>query len=672
MNKLSMQIAIAVCCGTALTYAAAKDSVITLKDITVKGEAVTEEKQPVTINSITSEDIEKLHLHRTEDILESVSGVEIGNYNQGGVANTIAMRGFTSGAHGGDAAVFVDGITLNESEGHADGYADMNVIIPLELAQADVYKGPSSALYGNFARGGTVAFNTRKGGEYNKLRLEFGSNQTLNTQGAFGFKLSEKAHNNTALQFAHTEGYQDNTKWIRGNASTKFTFKPTEKLSLGISARAHGSEWEASGYIPEVQFKNKDAAMKQAPFAENDGGNKMFYSERFDIGVDFTDHLKLLGWVYGTQQEFTRYAKFGYDADAQQTERLYDRQGIGTGFSLNYSGLLGNLPFDAVGGVEYYNESTDLHRWNTFNRVREDKFVDRSYNIGTLSEFAQVNMELTQYFRPLLGMRLDQFFGENENKLTKVTSDINDYFGFSPKAGFSSLIIEPLDFRFSYSRSFKLPNSESKYQKEQAVDPTLIRQLETGLNLKVKDIATADLAAYILETDNEIQQNPDDAAKEVYINIGKTRRMGIEFDTKVTPLEGLEISGHVGGFKSEIIKNVDKTMEGKMIPNAPELIAGAGVRYTSPIGLGLGLKYRKVGEFMLDDMNEYSYDGYDLLSGDIFYTINGSNDNKYHLFLSVENIADEHYSQAIWEGYGTLNYAVGSPRTVSGGVQIDW
>ncbi len=678
MKRYPMIAVLSYCALTSAAFAAEEHR---LKDITVKGEAVSEEQQPVTINSIDSEKIEKLYIQRPEEILKEVPGVEVGNYNQGGVANTINMRGFTSGAHGGDVALFIDGVTLNESEGHADGYADMNVLIPLEIDHADVYKGPSSALYGNFARGGIISFSTKKGGEYNQLRMEYGSDNTFNTQGAFGIKLSENIHNNTAVQYFHTDGYHENSNWLRGNFSTRFSFKPSDNIEMAASARAHGSEWEGPGYIPEEQFKNGDASA-QGPFAEDDGGAKRFYTERFDIGVSFTEQLKLLGWLYGTQQDFTRYAKFNYSLGGQ-TERNYDRSGIGTGASINYSSSVGAFPINAVAGVEYYNENSDMVRYHTTNRVRDSLKEKRSYSIGTLSEFAQVDMEFTQYFRPLLGFRVDHFFGENDDKMKNVTSDINDYLGLSPKAGFSSRIIDPLDFRFSYSRGYKLPNAQSKYDPDWALDPVVIRQLETGFNFKHSTWISADLAGYILDTENEMQKDPDD---DKYKNMGKTRRLGLEFGTELTPFKGFELTGHVGGFTSEILESEDIVVKdndgneterynltGKQITGAPKYVGAVGARYEMPFGLGIGLNYRQVGSYAVDKKNTTYYEGYNLLDSDIFYTINGENGNKYRLYFSVKNIADNHYAQSVWGSMQAgLNYAVGSPRTFTGGMQIDW
>ena len=275
--------------------------------------------------SSPAETFEKRVMTRTEDALSEVPGVEIGNYSMGGVANVIKMRGFSNGAHGGDVAIQVDGIPLNEGESHADGYADINVLIPLEIEELEVYKGPSSVLFGNFARAGALAFRTRQRGEYAKTKLTYGSFDSWDVQGAFGLKLGEGLHNNTAIQGAGTNGFQDNSAWTRINGSTRFTWDVSDDLDLALGLRAHESDWDAPGYIPKSQFDAESTA--QAVNAEDDGGEKRFYSERLDLGWSISDQLRLLYWVYGTQQDFTRFAKFGYEPGGQTSAITTARSG---------------------------------------------------------------------------------------------------------------------------------------------------------------------------------------------------------------------------------------------------------------------------------------------------------------------------------------------------------
>ncbi|MDL1963694.1 MAG: TonB-dependent receptor, partial [Deltaproteobacteria bacterium] len=544
--------------------------------------------------------------------------------------------------------------------------------IPLEIERLEVYKGPSSALIGNFARGGSLSFHTKKKGTYNQIKTEYGSYDTVDVQGAFGTTFGSCLHNNTAVQFYSTDGYQDNQEWLKGNFSTRFTYDVMENLDASLSFRFHESDWDAPGYIPKKQFDDEDEARKQAVNAEDDGGEKEFRTQRLDLGYTLSEELRLLFWVYSTQQDFTRFAKFGYDPGGQ-TERNYDRKVYGTGTSLNFDKQLASFPVVGVLGAEYYYEDTDWKRWETNDRVRSDQIQDRKFNIKTVSLFGEVDMEVSKYFRPHLGLRYDDFGGDYENYDPGTAGfdyDMQDYDHLSPKVGFRSRILEPLDFRASYSEGFALPDGEAKYDPEINVDPVEVRQYEAGLTFIPVEILWIDLAAFIVDTNNEIQEDPPGSGE--FKNSGETRRKGMELAVKFRPVDDLEIFGDFSLINTEIRKNSDTSLGGKELTGIPERIFNLGLKYTLPVGLGTRIKWRSVGEYFVDDKNTEKYDGYDVVDVSLYYDISDERGTEYRLFFDVNNLFDEHYSQAVWSGYGTNNYAVSWPRTFWAGLQIDW
>ncbi|WP_339134373.1 MAG: TonB-dependent receptor [Candidatus Electrothrix sp. GW3-4] len=498
-----------------------KEQAILMDEITVKGEAITPADQPGTVNTVDRDEIQELNLSQPEEILEEMPGIEIHRYGMGGVANEFTIRGFSNAGHGGDAAVAIDGILLNEGESHADGYADMNVIIPLELDRVEVFKGPSSPLFGNFARGGAISFHTRKDGEYNTVQTTAGSYESYDFQHVFGHALSDSLQLNTALQYSSTGGYQDNSSWLRGNFSGRLGWQATPELDAAFSVRVHASEWDAPGYIPKDQFDDEEASRNQAVNAEDDGGDKAFTTERLDLGYNLSGDRRILAWAYSTQQDFTRFAKFGYDPGGQ-TERFYDRTVYGTGTSYNFSQVLRDKELKGVAGIEYLHEATGWVRYNTENRVRSEQTQDRDFSINTLSLFGQADYALHPLFKPWLGLRYDTFSGDYEDNdpgSTPSTSDMNDYSHLSPKIGFISPLHETLDFRASYSQGFALPSDVLKYNSAAGDTATTVHQYETGLLYKPSDVLTADLTLFLIDTEDEIQEYPSGSGD--YVNLGK-------------------------------------------------------------------------------------------------------------------------------------------------------
>lgn len=640
---------------------------VVLDNITVKGEAISSATEPITVNTISSEDIDGLKLLRPEQLLEQVPGVEIHNYSQGGVANEFTMRGYNNCGHGSDAAIAIDGIPLNEGQSHADGYADMNVIIPLEIDHVDVFKGPSSPLFGNFARGGVISFNTKKDGEYSMLRTSIGSYETFDTQYVFGRSLTDTLRNNTALQFATTGGYQDHSSWQRGNFSTRLGWQTTQDLDLALSVRINKSIWDAPGYIPEAQFRDKEASFHQAVNAEDDGGDKFFTTQKLEAGYRLTTDSKLLAWTYATEQDFTRFQKMGITAGGQK-EKHNDRSVYGAGTSYNYEGKYAGKEVNGVAGIEYFYEDTDTLDYNTSNRVRTSQITDRNFVIDTLSLFGQVDYALHPLCKPWLGLRYDSFGGDYTNKdpgSSPFSEGMNDYSHLSPKVGFHSELHKTLDFRTSFTQGFALPGDADKYNSEIGSKPQTINQYEVGLNFTPSKMFTADLAVFRIDNLNEIQETYSGSG--IYEELGETRREGLELSAVVRPwLAGFEVFADLTVNDTEVIENVDPTLVGKEVKGVADYTSNLGVRYLAQSGINTQIKWQHVDSYYTESQNLHSYDGYDVTDFSISYGNKTENGTKWRAGVDIDNLFDKHYSEAVifYSSLSPTNlYAVSAPRT---------
>lgn len=661
-RKENLLLAALATVGMVIPMTALAEEPVVLGDITVKGEAISGE--PTTVKTVAAEDIDGLKLLRPEQLLETIPGIEIHNYNQGGTANEFEMRGYNNCGHGGDAAIAIDGIPLNEGQSHADGYADMNVIIPLEISHVDVFMGPSSPLFGNFARGGAISFNTRKTGEYSTLQTSVGSHNTFDTQYVLGRSLTDTLRNNTALQMVTTDGYQDHSSSQRQNLSSRFGWQTTQDLDLAVSFRVNKSVWDAPGYIPEYQFRDEKASMHQAVNAQNDGGDKLFATQRLDAGYDLTSTSRILAWTYATEQDFTRFGKFGYDPGGQ-TEKHHDRFVYGAGTSYNYEGKIAARDINSVAGIEYFHEDTDTLVYNTTDRVRASQSQDRNFVIYTLSLFGQADYALHPLFKPWLGARYDTFGGDytnNDPGSTPFTDDMNSYSNLSPKVGFHSELHRTLDFRTSFTQGFALPADADKYNSGLGDQAETINQYEAGLKFIPAKVLTADLVVFRIDNSNEIQEYP--AGSGIYVDVGETRRQGVEFSGVVRPwIAGFEIFGDVTATDTEVIDNVNEALIGKHVTGVPDYTTNLGLRYKTVEGVSAQIKWRHVDSYYIDGANLNTYDGYDVTDFAVNYSGKVKNNMKYRVGFDIDNLFDEHYSQAVWNGYGTNNYAVSAPRT---------
>lgn len=695
--RLKRAVLAAALCGVGMgsTAAMAQDGV-DLGKITVKGEGMREADRSFTVNTIDQDRIGAQRWENTLSILEQVPGFDSHAYQHGGVADSFSIRGFPNGGHGSDAGMVLDGISLNESESHADGYGDTSVIMPIEIESAQVYKGPVSPLYGNFARSGVLAFNTRKGGEYTDMHLGAGSYETYDAQAAFGMRVGQ-IQLNGAMQGYSTQGWREHTEYNKMNASFRAGYEISDATDVALSVRGHGSRWNAPNYITHEQFIDDDQRRLENPYVrlQEDEGSKQFDAQRIDLNHTFSEDLRMLAWVWRTAGSFTRYQTAlnpanaaaaaanpstnpatmtaaervafmdpnnpnGIRSVAAQRVQIHDREAMAFGASLNGTKPVLGVASSWVVGAEYYDEDVERERWNTVNRERyEDIPVwDDDYNIKSLAFYGQMDLDLHPLFRPTLGFRYDDFSGDHRDR-DGVQTDMNSYDHFSPKLGVRSAISDKWELRASAANGFALPQGDAKYNPDVNVDTVEFWQYEIGINGAPTPQWYLDLAVFMIETTDEIMQvTPGD-----FQNFGETTRTGVEGEIRYFPaaVDNLEIYTSFGIFDSEIDKHVNTALEGKTIPRMAKHTATAGVRYAPPVGWGGNLSLRSVGSWYTDDANTVEYGGYEVLNGSVFYVFQTDTGRSGRIYLDVNNMLDEEYSQYV-AGNFNGNPATYSPR----------
>jgi iron complex outermembrane recepter protein len=348
---------------------------VAVENIVVKGQAMRDAAAAFSNQRFTEEEVRERNVSQVQELFRYVPGMEVRGFKLGGVADAFVLRGFSSGGHGGDVGIAIDGVPLNEAMSHADGYADLNVIIPLEMGEISILRGPVSAQYGNFNRGGLMLMESRKGGNYSQMDMRVGSFKTADLQLAAGKNLGEKGSDgslNLAAQIYHTDGYRPQSEFDRSTISGRYATHITPNIELAVSGRFHRGRWNSASYVTQAEFDDDRKAFDKNPNVQNDGGDKSFSTLRLDVNTKINPNLKLLAFAYGTKQDFTRYFTRPVSLVTwRQREETYDRDVFGTGVNLNGRATIGAMPVSFVTGVEVLRESTDFQFYDGLNqRVR--------------------------------------------------------------------------------------------------------------------------------------------------------------------------------------------------------------------------------------------------------------------------------------------------------------
>ncbi|MDO4762839.1 MAG: TonB-dependent receptor [Flavobacteriaceae bacterium] len=459
---------------------------------------------------------------------------------------------------------------------------------------------------------------------------------------------------NFALQLFSTDGYIKNSNILKGNFSGRIAHQFSSKSEIALSVLGHKSEWNAPGFIQKAQYENKALRNQPAPTAENDGGRKTFLSERIDFRHKLSDNIKLLAFGYALQQDFTRYMKFAFEPTGQ-TESFHTRNVYAFGGSLNGNTKLAEKNFDWVAGLEFYTEKSGREDYNTQYRKRLDKIDGGMFNMQTYSIYAQGEWQIHQFFKPSVGLRFDTFGGDHIDN-NNETHQIKPLSHISPKLGFRSTLVKNFDFLANVSNGFSLPRGPLKHQEN--MKPVELWQYEAGFSYNNHKNLFINAVGFILNTNGEVLERPIGSGN--FINAGKTKRIGTEIDAKAQIVEGLVFNGSFAYTHTEVVEGPN---QGKERPFIPSTIFTLGGTYTSPIGLGADLNFRKVSDYFTDDENNFRDGKYNLVNLKLFYNFDKLFSTKGNVFISINNLLNEHYAESVyWDEYvasPTRNITVG-------------
>ncbi|MBK8162249.1 MAG: TonB-dependent receptor [Gammaproteobacteria bacterium] len=470
------------------------------------------------------------------------------------------------------------------------------------------------------------------------------------------------------MQGYQNEGWRDHSSYTKMNAAFRGAYEISDATDIAYSLRGHGGRWQGPNYILNDQFEDDDTRRQENPFTklQDDTGEKQLNAQRLDLNHVINDNLKLLAYVYNTDSFFVRFQtrlnvtnaatadptdpNLDLNAVAPQTEYNYDRDASAIGASLNGNHPLFDLPSSWVLGFEYYDEDIKNSTWRTVTHVRQTLLQRDDFNITTASLYGQMDLDINPRFRPTLGFRYDNFGGSQDNHLTDTSTDMNDYNHLSPKLGLRSALTDNWELRASAANGYALPDGTAKYDPDIDVDTVEFWQYEVGINGAPTPQWYVDLAAFILNTTDDIVTDPNNTTN--FINAGETQRDGIEGEIRFYPesYDHVEAFTAFGFYGSEIEKNPNAALVGKELSSLPKHVANIGVRYSPPTGWGGSIQLRTVGEWFTNAANTITYDGYDVVNATVTYTMRHNDEGSARWYLDINNLTDEVYSENVTGG----------------------
>ncbi|SMC87193.1 TonB-dependent receptor [Cellulophaga tyrosinoxydans] len=209
------------------------------------------------LSVVSAIDLKTSPVKSSQELLQKVPGLLIGQHAGGGKAEQLFLRGFDID-HGTDITISVDGMPVNMvSHAHGQGYADLHFLIPETLETLDFGKGPYYANKGNFNTAAYVDFYTKESLDRSLLRYEIGDFGWNRALGMFNFINSDTEKAYVATEFTQFDGpFETPQNFSRVNLFGKYTTWLKDASKFSISASHFTSVWDASGQIPQRAVDN--------------------------------------------------------------------------------------------------------------------------------------------------------------------------------------------------------------------------------------------------------------------------------------------------------------------------------------------------------------------------------------------------------------------------------
>jgi outer membrane receptor protein involved in Fe transport len=632
--------------------------------------------QPSMASQITvsGEELNARPVARPGEILEVVPGLIVTQHSGEGKANQYFLRGYNLD-HGTDLAISVDDVPVNmRTHAHGQGYADLNWLMPETINSLEVRKGPYFADEGDFASAGNLHIGLVDGVSRSIAQVTAGS---FGYRRAFGMG-SEKVGDGTLLFAGEAGTYNgpwDNPDEMRKlNSLIRYT-QGTALDGLSITGMAYSNRWNSTDQVPQRAIDNGEIGRFGAE-EPSDGGN----TTRFALSARVSGTDDAGSWkanAFAVKSGLDLFNNFTYFLSnpvlGDQFHQNDDRVMAGANASRTCNGSFAGLPMQTSFGIQTRYDDislalTDTYRRSFLGSIRSDKVQEASIGV-----YAQNTVRWTDWLRTTLGWRGDYYdatvtsiFDANNSgsanaaigspKFTAVVGPFNKtelFFG----AGFG--------MHSNDARGATITEEPTDPAAKLSASPLLVRTkgAEIGLRSKFVPGLNSSVSLFALDQASEIVFAGDAGNTQASRT---SRRYGVEWTNSYRPQPWLEFDADIAlsharfvgydsdqaalynslaGFPQAQIGNA----AGNYIPNAPPMVASAGITVGEKTGWFGTLRWRYLASSPLTEDNAFRSLPTSIVNGRVGYRA----DNGWKVQLDVLNLFNSRTNQISY-AYGSL------------------
>jgi outer membrane receptor protein involved in Fe transport len=624
--------------------------------------------------TISGDDLNARPVARPGEILEAVPGLIVTQHSGEGKANQYFLRGYNLD-HGTDMAIFVDDVPVNmRTHAHGQGYSDLNWLMPETVGSLLVRKGPYFANEGDFGSAGDLHIGLID--SVPKAIAEL-------TAGSFGYRRifgmdSFKAGEGNLLIAGEAGTY--NGPWVNPDDMRKLNglVRYTQGTALdgfSITGMAYSNRWNSTDQVPQRAITSGQIGLYGSEDPSDGGNTNRFALSARIAGTDDAGSWKANAFVVKSELDlFNNFTYFLSDPTlGDQFHQHDDRVMAGGNASRTLDGSFAGRPMQTTFGIQTRYDDIDLGLTDTYQRsflsnVRSDKVGE-----GSVGVYAENTVRWTGWLRTTLGWRGD-YYEATVNSIFDANNSGHVSAGIgSPK--FTTVIgpFNKTEFFVGAGEGMHSNDARGATTTEDPTDPAtrlspsplLVRTkgAEVGVRSKIVPELDSSVSLFLLDQDSEIVFSGDAGDTEAS---RASRRYGVEWTNRYRPVSWLDVDADLAltharfvGYDSEQaavyaslagypVAQIGNA-PGNYIPNAPAMVASAGITIGEKSGPFGTLRWRYLASSPLTEDNVFRSPTTSIFNGRIGYR----DANGWRIQLDVLNLLNSKTNQITY-AYGSL------------------
>ncbi|ALM54731.1 ligand-gated channel [Halomonas huangheensis] len=619
---------------------------------------------PRPVSVVDQEELEERNVQQLDETFRYRAGVLAGMYGSDNNTDWFKVRGF-------DQSTYQDGLRL-----YREGYYQW-LPEPYGLERVEVFKGPSSILYGEAPPGGLInAISKRPTDEpFGQIQVQAGNRDHRQVGVDVSAPLSEDVRYRIVTVYKERDGDLNDTHNDRYYIAPSLEWDISDDTQLTVLASLQKDDG-----VPTNAFKLPYGTVDDTPFGHVDPqtnygepGYDRDQRTQAAIGYEFS-HAFNDTWSF--EQDF-RYSDLDLDLRSTYITTYPPVTSGRTGprGHLQRNGEIESYTVDnrVIGkwytdrtentlliGVDYQDLSLEGKEFDDFaydtidlfnpqhgnyTPITDDQMTDRAIDKNQTGIYVQDQFRLDDHWVFLGGVRYDMADTDNVNETTGVKERADDN-QVSWSGGVMYLSDIGLNPYLSYTESFEpitaVDDGGSLYEPREG------KQWELGVKYApVGWDGYVTLALYDIEESNTLVTSP----QGIQVQEGERQSQGVEIESVGYLTDNLRLTAAYTYADAEL-ENGDRA------PLIPRHMASTWLDYAFTGGLhglkvGAGLRY--VGETVDGDTTVDDYTVGDVMAS---YDIN----RHWRAQVNVSNVTDEEYvaSCDYWCYYGESRSVIGS------------